>query len=63
MAVQKVWIEDTCTSCQLCIDSCPDVFDMGDDFAKVISGADLAANEACIREAAEDCPVNAIKVE
>ncbi len=62
MAIQKVWIEDTCTACQLCIDTCPDVFEMGDDFAKVISGADLNANEEGIREAAEDCPVGAIKI-
>ncbi len=63
MAVQKVWIEDTCTACQLCVNTCPDVFEMGDEFAAVIKGADLNANETCIREAADDCPVASIKVE
>ena len=31
----KVRIEDTCTSCGLCVDTCPDVFEMGDDLAQV----------------------------
>ena len=63
MAVQKVWIEDTCTACQLCIDTCPDIFEMGEDIAKMIQGADIQSREDCIREATEDCPVGAIKIE
>jgi ferredoxin len=63
MAVQKVWIEDTCTACQLCVNSCPDVFEMGDEYATVIKDADLNTNESCLREAADDCPVASIKVE
>ena len=31
-----VKIEDTCTACGLCVDTCPDVFDMGDEMAIVI---------------------------
>jgi ferredoxin len=63
MPLQKVLIDDTCTACQLCIDSCPDVFEMGDEFAQVIQSADLKTHEKCIRDAAEDCPVGAIKIE
>lgn len=63
MAIQKVLIEDTCTACQLCVDDCPEVFEMGDDFAKPLQNADLKNNEECIRSAAEDCPVGAIKIE
>ncbi len=63
MAIKKVWIEEDCTACELCVDTCPDVFEMGDETAQVISGADLEANEDCIREAAENCPVEVIKFE
>ena len=61
MAIQKVWIEEDCTACELCVDTCPDVFEMGDDIAQVIPGADLEGNEDCIREAAENCPAEVIK--
>ena len=61
MAIQKVWIEEDCTACELCVDTCPDVFEMGDEIAQVIGGADLIQNEGCIIEAAENCPVEVIK--
>ncbi len=32
----KVKIEDTCTACGLCVDTCPEVFEMGDELAQVI---------------------------
>lgn len=62
MSIKKVWIEEGCTSCALCEDICPEVFEMPDE-AKVIAGADLNANEDGIREAAEGCPVEIIKFE
>ena len=31
-----VRIEDTCTACGLCVDTCPEVFAMGDEIAEVI---------------------------
>ena len=41
----------------------PDVFTLGDDVAEV-SNPDVPANlEATVKEAAEDCPVEAILVE
>lgn len=61
MTIQKVWIEDDCTLCGVCVSTCPDVFEMGDESAQVIEGADLDANADCIREAAEACPVEVIK--
>ena len=61
--MKKVWIEEDCTLCGVCSATCPEVFEMGDDSAQVIQGADLGANEDCIREAAEDCPVEVIKYE
>jgi Na+-translocating ferredoxin:NAD+ oxidoreductase RNF subunit RnfB len=32
----KVRIEDTCTACGLCCDTCPEVFEMGDEIATCI---------------------------
>lgn len=62
MAVKKVWIEDGCTACGMCENECPDVFTVEDE-AVVNEGADLNANEDCIKEAAENCPVEVIKFE
>jgi ferredoxin len=61
--MKKVWIEEDCTLCGVCTGACPDVFEMGDESAQVIQGADLVANRDCIREAAEGCPVEVIKFE
>ena len=62
MAISKVTIEDGCTACGVCEQTCPEVFEMK-DVAAVKAGADLAANEDKIREAADACPVTVIKVE
>ncbi len=62
MAIKKVWIEDGCTVCMLCEDTCPEVFEV-DDTARVKEGADFDANEDCIKESAEECPAEVIKYE
>ena len=60
----KVRIEDTCTGCGLCIDGCPDVFEMGDEGLAVVKVAVVPQElEASCREAAESCPVESIKME
>lgn len=61
MAIVKVWITDDCTACNLCVDTCPEVFELPDDKAEVIEGADFNAFEDEIIEASEACPVEAIK--
>jgi ferredoxin len=65
MAISRVWIEDGCTMCGLCSDTCPEVFELDEDAdtAKVVGGADLNDNEEAIKEAAEDCPEDVIKYE
>jgi ferredoxin len=63
MAIENITINDECTACELCVGICPDVFEMSDEKAQVISGADFVANEECIEEAVESCPVEAIEVE
>ncbi|KPJ62496.1 MAG: 4Fe-4S ferredoxin [Planctomycetes bacterium DG_23] len=63
MAIKRVWIEEGCTLCGLCEDSCPEVFELGEENSQVKEDADLAANEECIRQAAEECPVEVIQFE
>jgi ferredoxin len=60
MAIKKVWIDEDCTACGLCVDICPEVFDLPDDIAVVKEGANLSDNEDEIKEAAESCPVEVI---
>ena len=59
----KVRIEDTCTACGLCVDTCPEVFDLGDELAIVIADPVPPECEDTAQEAADDCPVDAIIVE
>ncbi len=59
----KVRIEDTCTACGLCVDTCPEVFEMGDDMAQVIVDDVPEGYEEAVQQAADECPVEAIIVE
>ena len=55
--------EKLCTGCGLCADTCPAVFRMDDAVAKVIAAPGGAPQEACAREAADNCPAEAIAIE
>ncbi len=60
----KVRIDkDACTGCGLCADSVPDVFKMADDVAEVIKAVVPANLEGEVKDAADNCPVEAIIVE
>ena len=59
----RVSIEDTCTACGLCVDTCPEVFEMGDERAQVIVDEVPAEHEDDVQQAADECPVEAIIVE
>ena len=59
----KVVIEDTCTSCGLCVDTCPDIFEMGADMAEVVLDKVPPDLEDAVQQAADECPVEAIIVE
>jgi ferredoxin len=63
MAISKVWIEEGCTLCGTCEDLCPDVFEMGDETAFVKEDAEFGPNEECIKNSAEECPVEVILYE
>ena len=60
----KAIVNDNCTGCELCVETCPEVFVLGDDsMAKVkIDPVPKEQEEAC-REAAASCPVEAIVLE
>ncbi|MHC4745316.1 MAG: ferredoxin [Planctomycetota bacterium] len=59
----QVRIEDECTACGLCCDTCPEVFLLGDVIAEVIVDEVPLEYEASAREAAEECPVEAIIID
>ncbi len=59
----KVRVEDTCTACELCIDTCPEVFEMGSDTAQVIVDKVPAEFEDAVQQAVDECPVEAIVIE
>ena len=59
----KASIEDTCTACGLCCDTCPEVFEMGSDRAQVKVEEVPAEHEDAVQQAADECPVEAIMVE
>ena len=54
--------EELCTGCGLCVDTCPEVFELLDDLAKVIIEPVPAEVEEACRDAADDCPVEAIAI-
>jgi len=54
---------DACTGCELCVDSCPDIFEIDDDLSRAKVDVVPEDQEECIRQAAEDCPVEAIIIE
>jgi len=55
--------EETCIGCEVCVDTCPEVFEMVDDKARVKNNeVPKDVVESC-REAAENCPVEAIQIE
>ncbi len=56
---------DTCTGCGLCVDECPEVFEMNDDEGvAIVKPAEISEDlEASVKDAADGCPVEAITVE
>lgn len=53
---------DICTGCGLCVSTCPEVFELEADVAKVkVKDVPQEAKE-CAKDAANDCPVQAITV-
>lgn len=59
----KVLINEECILCGLCSDMCPGIFEMGDEIAHVKVKEIPPEDEECCREAAEECPVDAIEID
>lgn len=60
----KVRIDkELCTGCELCVNTCPDIFEMQGDTAGTKVEIVPEAAEDDVRQAAEDCPVSAIIIE
>ncbi len=64
MAIKKLWIEEGCISCSLCMDICPQVFDVKDGkdcliTPNAVEHFDPQHDEIVL--AAEDCPVEVIR--
>ena len=55
--------QDVCTGCGLCADTCPDVFELSGDTARVLVDAVPADSVEACKEAASDCPVEAITID
>jgi len=53
--------KEKCIGCGLCFSVCEEVFEMNDGKAQVKKGKEKS-KIPCVKEAAESCPVNAIKV-
>jgi ferredoxin len=54
---------DLCTACELCVESCPEVFEMAEDVAVAKVDVVPADAEESARQAADDCPAEAIIIE
>ncbi len=55
--------QDEFTGCELCVQTCPEVFEMQDDLAVVkVDTVPADAEETC-RQAVEECPVECISLE
>ncbi|HHX87850.1 MAG TPA: ferredoxin [Firmicutes bacterium] len=58
----EAYVNEDCIYCGMCADLCPEVFQLADDRAIVILTEIPPEHEDCCREAAEECPSDAIEV-
>ena len=55
--------QELCDGDEICIQVCPDIFEMEKDKAKAKMSEVPKELESCCREAADSCPVEAIIIE
>ena len=53
--------ENACVGCGLCVNVCPDCFEMNQDGVAKVKASDCSSCD--VNEVASQCPVNAIIVE
>ena len=54
---------EECTGCELCVATAPEVFEMADDVAVMKGDAIADEHVESAKQAAEECPVEAITIE
>lgn len=54
--------QNNCTGCELCVQTCPDVFVIENNLAKAKVDVVPAGAEASCQEAADSCPVACIAI-
>lgn len=59
----KITIEDTCIACEQCVEICPEVFELEGDIAEVMVDEVPEEYQELCREAAAECPAEAIIIE
>lgn len=60
----KVTVDkDLCIGCGLCENICPEVFELKDNIAVVKTDVISPENEKTVKQAANDCPTEAIKIQ
>ncbi|MCH5152843.1 MAG: ferredoxin [Clostridiales bacterium] len=58
----KTKVNEDCIGCGMCVEVCPEVFEInGDGMSHVVGDPDACADQTL--QAAEICPVNAIEVQ
>ena len=60
----RVTVDERCTACGLCAETCPEVFALGEgaEIAQVIADPVPAGLEDACRQAVDGCPVEAIEI-
>ena len=58
----RVEVTEECIACGLCVDTCPEVFEMGDELAEVLLEQVPEEHQEAARQAADECPVEAILI-
>lgn len=59
----KAQVTEDCIACGRCVDICPEVFEMGEEFAEVKMDNIPEEYAEAVQEAADECPTAAIIVE